>query len=119
MLNRSLSMVLLFASLLLVAVAPKVYADPHSFTLHNRTGVDIHKLYVAHHGSGQFEEDEDLLGGAVMQNGGELTINLNKSADAWDLRVDDGSGGSLSWDNVPLNSATDVILEANGVARVK
>ena len=119
MLNRTMTTVLLFASLLLVAVAPKVHADPHSFTLHNRTGVDIHKLYVAHHGSGQWEADDDLLEVAVMQNGGELTITLKKSADSWDLRVDNGSGGALEWENVPLNSASDVILEANGVARVK
>ena len=99
--------------------AIQVSAEPHSFTLHNRTGADLYKLYLAHHSSADWDENEDLLGGAVMMNGAELTITLNKEATSWDIRVESKSGGSLEWSDVPLNGSTDVVLEANGVARVK
>ena len=110
---------LMLASLVLVGTAPQVKANPHSFTLHKRTGVDIHQLLVAHHSQADWDENEDLLHGSVMQAGGELQINLNESAPSWDLRVESQNGSSLNWDDVNLNGATDVILEANGVARIK
>ena len=110
---------LMLAGLVMVSTAVQVKAEPHTFVLHNRTGADIHKLLVAHHSQADWDEDDDLLGGAVMQNGAELTITLKKSAPSWDLRVEGVSGGYLEWNDLNLNGAEDVILEANATARLK
>ena len=110
---------LCLAFLFLLSISVQVSAEPHSFTLHNRTGADLYKLYLAHHSAADWDEDDDLLGGAVMLNGAELTITLHKEGASWDIKVASKSGGSLEWSDVPLGGASDVILEANGVARVK
>jgi hypothetical protein len=110
---------LMLASLVLVGTAPQAMAKPHTFTLHNRTGVDIYKLQLSHHSQADWDDSDDILEGSVIQNGAELEIDLDKSAASWDLRVESKSGGSLEWNDVNLNGSTDVILERNGVARFK
>lgn len=96
-----------------------VAAEPHTVTLHNRTGVDLYKLFLAHHSAADWDENEDLLDGSVFMNGAEVPITLNKKAASWDLRIQNKAGGYLEWSDLDLNGATDVVLENNGVARIK
>jgi hypothetical protein len=105
--------------LALLALVLPAQAGDQDFQLFNRTGVDIHALYVAPADSDDW--GEDLLGGAQLIAGADVLIVFDPSTEAemWDIRVEDAEGNSLNWADVDLIMATQVILEDNGVARIK
>ncbi len=105
--------------LLIVGLGPVAWSGPQDFELFNRTGVDIYALYV----SPSAEEDwgEDLMDGAVLLNGGDLEIVFSPDEDVehWDLLIEDEDGNALYWREIDLFSAYQIVLEPNGVARIK
>jgi hypothetical protein len=87
-----------------------VLAGDQDFTVHNKTGVEIHELYVSPHSTNEWEED--VLGKDKLPDGETLDITFSPKEDAelWDLKVVDGEGGSITWENLKLTEITDVIL---------
>ncbi len=105
--------------LALLALFLPARAGDQDFQLFNRTGVDIHALYVCP--SDQEDWDNELLGGKQLINEADVLIQFHPdtSAQMWDIRVEDAEGNFLEWHDVDLITAVQVILEPNGVARIK
>src|SRR5437879_1477794 len=65
------------------------------FTLVNKTGVEIHKVYISPHDKDDWEED--ILGKDTLPNGDNVDIKFHRSetAENWDLRVEDSKGNEI------------------------
>jgi hypothetical protein len=87
------------------------------FTLVNQTGVEIHELYVSPHSADDWEED--VLGQDTLPSGDsvEITFSPKTKAKMWDLKVVDGKGNSIEWENLNLLEISKVTLHyKNGKA---
>ena len=84
------------------------------FTLVNKTGVIIDKLFIAPHSSDDWEED--ILGQDVLGDGETLDIKFHRSqTDAmWDLKIQDTKGNSVEWENLNLLKTKKVTLHYDG-----
>jgi hypothetical protein len=92
------------------------------FTLVNRTGVEIHALYVSPHDSDDWEED--VLGRDTLPDGATVDIKFNRDeeAAAWDLRIEDKDGNHIEWENLDLLKISKVTLfykDGKGTAQVE
>ena len=97
------------AGLLLLA-ASAAMAGEQDFILHNRTGVEIHKLHIAPHSSDEW--GEDILGQDTLASGETLQIKFHRKEKAahWDLRIEDSEGHSIEWENLNLLEISEVTL---------
>lgn len=89
------------------------------FQLFNRTEVNIKKIFISPSNAEHWQED--LLGGRMLVNGGDLLIQFHPDAEAelWDIRVEDSDGGSLNFQDVDLTTTEKVILNPDHTATVK
>nr|MDQ3744728.1 protein kinase [Acidobacteriota bacterium] len=80
------------------------------FTLVNKTGVEIHKVYISPHDSNDWEKD--VLGKDTLPNGKSVDIKFhrNEKAAMWDLRVEDSKGNAIEWENLNLLEISKVTL---------
>ena len=104
--NRSL---LLVCVLLLMAFSTS-YAGKQDFLLVNKTGVDIQEVYVAPHGSDEWQED--VMGKDMLVNGQSVKINFERQikGKVWDLKVVDKDGKASVWQNLDLTAISKVTL---------
>jgi hypothetical protein len=96
-------------------LASTVFAQgKQDFTLHNATGVEIHELYVSPHNSEEWEDD--ILGEDTLPNGESLVIHFSRkeTAKLWDLKIVDGEGNSVEWENLNLLKISEITLHKNG-----
>ena len=95
---------------LLLLAASAAFAGEQDFILHNRTGVEIHKLHIAPHSSDEW--GEDILGQDTLASGETLQIKFHRTEKAahWDLRVEDSAGHSIEWENLNLLEISEVTL---------
>jgi len=107
--KRLLFSVVVTAVAVIMQTASARAAD-QDFTLHNKTGVEIHELYVSPHSTNEWEED--VLGQDKLADGEELDISFSPKEDSedWDIKVVDGQGNSITWESLKLTEITDVIL---------
>ncbi|MCU1265979.1 MAG: argininosuccinate lyase [Acidobacteria bacterium] len=92
------------------------------FTLHNNTGVEIHKLFISPHDVNEWEED--ILGKDTLADGETLEINFSRkeTAKLWDLKIVDKEGTSIEWENLNLLEISEVTLhfkDGKATAEVK
>ena len=110
--TRTLKVALLsLAAIALFAVtSSKAFAGDQDFTVVNKTGVEIHKLFVSPHSSDDW--DEDILGKDTLADGESLDINFSRSAKSahWDLKIEDAHGNSVTWENLNLLEISKVTL---------
>ena len=101
---------LLLVCTLLLALAANVHAGKQDFTLINKTGFDIHEVYVSPHGSGEWQED--VLGKTVLVDGGTIKINFERQIKGkdWDLKVVDKVGKATTWEKLDLLSISKITL---------
>jgi hypothetical protein len=80
------------------------------FMLHNATGVEIHELYVSPVSSDEWEED--VLGQDTLPNGDSVKITFDDRDKHvhWDLKIVDGKGNSIEWNDLNLMEISDVTL---------
>lgn len=80
------------------------------FTLHNETGVEINELYVSPHKSNDWEED--VLGQDTLADGDSVAIHFSPRTKPklWDIRIVDGDGDSIMWENLNLLEISEVTL---------
>ena len=100
---------LLVCSLWLV-LAVNSYAGKQDFTLVNKTGFDIHEVYVSPHASDDWQED--VLGKTMLTNGGSVKINFERQIKGkeWDLKVVDKAGKATTWEKLDLLEISRVTL---------
>lgn len=101
----------------MLAVTVKAWAGTQDFDCVNKTGVDIHHVYVSP--TAKDDWGEDILGEDVLVNGQTVSISFPDAerAAAWDLRVEDEEGSSIEWKNLKLNDISQLTLHfENGKA---
>lgn len=105
--------------LLLLTVFQPVFAGEQDFQLYNRTGVDIYSVFISPTGVDEWEED--VMEADMLLHGADIEINFDSDEEAefWDIRVEDREGNALVWKKINLLEAYEVILEPDGVARIK
>src|SRR5215510_12653494 len=84
-------------------------AGKQDFQLVNKTGVVIHHLYVSPHDSDDWQED--VLGRETLPDGESAKISFDdrEKRDRWDLKIVDGKGSSIEWENLDLTRISEVI----------
>jgi hypothetical protein len=92
------------------------------FTLHNKTGVDIHAVHISPSDKNSWEED--ILNDKVLADGESVHIQFSphENAALWDLKVGDAEGTGLVWENLDLtkvNELTLKIVDGKAVAEIK
>jgi hypothetical protein len=99
---------LVAVSLLLASAA--FAQGKQDFTLHNNTGVEIHKLYISPHSANEWQED--ILGRATLPDGESVEINFSRkeTAKLWDLRIEDKDGTAIEWENLNLLEISEITL---------
>ena len=101
---------LLFACCLFLVLTVNSYAGKQDFTLVNKTGFDLHEVYVAPHGSDDWQED--VLGKTMLTNGGSVKIAFERQIKGkdWDLKVVDKAGKATTWEKLDLLEISTVTL---------
>jgi hypothetical protein len=84
------------------------------FTLHNKTGVEIHNVHISPHDKDDWEED--ILGRDTLPDGEsvDITFDPKEKAALWDLKVADSKGNSIEWENLNLMEISEVTLHYAG-----
>ncbi len=100
-----------FAALLPLAPAALAAEAKQDFTLVNKTGYDIDKVFVSPNKSGDWEED--VLGKDTLGDGDSWEIKFHRAAKTckWDLKVvyaDDDS--SAVWYDIDLCSVEKITI---------
>jgi len=103
-----LRLIVVFALTLLVSTA--AVAGDQDFTLHNDTGVTIHRLYVSPHKAD--ERGDDILGRDTLDDGEsvDITFSRHETAAHWDLRVEDKEGNAITWESLNLLEISEITL---------
>ncbi len=85
-------------------------AGVQDFTIVNKTGLEIDKLYI----SPAFEDNwgKDILSVDTLSVGDEcdLLVSRNENAEVWDLMVVAHNGTSIKWPGLRLNDFTKITL---------
>lgn len=90
------------------------------FTLVNKTGVEIDKVYISPHDGNDWEED--ILGRDTLPSGESVDIKFHRAETApmWDLRIEDSKGNAIEWENLNLLQISKATLfYENGKARAE
>ena len=110
------SKVIITLGVITVFLAATAFArvGKQDFILHNGTGVEIHELYVSPHDSDDWEDD--VLGKDTLPDGESLKITFDdhEKAVKWDLKIVDGKGTSIEWENLDLTKIAEVTLHYKG-----
>ena len=85
-------------------------AGEQDFSVHNKTGVEIHKLHISPHSADTW--GEDILGQDTLGDGETLKIKFARSEKAahWDLSIEDKEGHSVMWESLNLLEISTVTL---------
>jgi len=105
------------------ASTPAPTANPgaaQDFTLVNKTGVEIDKVFISPHDADDWEED--ILGRDTLPSGETVDIKFQRAETAanWDLRIEDSQGNAIEWENLNLLQISKATLfYENGKARAE
>lgn len=91
-------------------ICSNALAGKQDFKLINRTGFDIAEVYVSAHHADDWESD--VMGKAVLATGATVEIHFVPSdkTKEWDLKVVDGKGKAIVWENLDLSEISKVTL---------
>lgn len=108
-LRRFLTIAFVFA-VLAISAQQVAAQSAQDFTLVNKTGVEIHALYVTPHNADEW--GEDILGRDTFASGEILDISFSRSekAEYWDLRIEDEDGEFIEWEKLDLLEISKVTL---------
>jgi hypothetical protein len=102
------------------AASPASQSAAQDFALVNKTGVEIHAVYISPHDADDWEED--ILGRDTLPNGESVDIKFQRgeTAENWDLRIEDSKGNAIEWENLNLLKISKATLfYENGKARAE
>ncbi|HLL75240.1 MAG TPA: hypothetical protein VK421_08220 [Pyrinomonadaceae bacterium] len=109
--SRRMKAVVSIAALsLLLASTALAFQGKQDFTVINKTGVEIHELYVSPHSAADWQED--VLGADTLPSGQSVEIKFSprEKAKLWDLKIVDGEGNSIEWTRLNLLEISEVTL---------
>ena len=118
MLKRIVPVLALSLLLMLPAFAQNKALD---FTLHNKTGVDIHAIHISP--ADKTDWEENILK-EVLEDGESIHIQFSahETAAKWDLKVGDAEGTGLVWEDLDLTKITELtlkIVDGKPIAEIK
>ena len=92
------------------------------FTLVNKTGVEIDKVFISPHDADDWEED--ILGQDTLPDGQNVEVKFDRDETAakWDLRIEDKQGNDIEWENLDLLKISKLTLrykDGKGTADVE
>jgi hypothetical protein len=89
---------------------PSATAGAQDFTLVNKTGVEIDKVFISPHDADDWEED--ILGRDTLPDGQSVDVKFsrNEKAAMWDLRIEDSAGNAIEWESLNLLEISKVTL---------
>ena len=92
------------------------------FTLVNRTGVEIDKVFISPHDADDWEED--ILGQDTLPDGQTVDVKFDREETSakWDVRIEDKQGNAIEWENLDLLKISKVTLhykDGKGTAEVE
>ena len=92
------------------ASSPASQTAAQDFTLVNKTGVEIDKVFISPHDGDDWEED--ILGRDTLPSGESVDIKFHRSETTpnWDLRVEDSKGNAIEWENLNLLTISKLTL---------
>jgi hypothetical protein len=95
---------------LLLASTALAFQGKQDFTVVNKTGVEIHELYVSPHSANNWQED--VLGTDTLPPGKSVEIKFSpkEKSKLWDLKIVDGEGNSIEWESLNLMEISEVTL---------
>ena len=95
---------------LILASTALAFQGKQDFTVVNKTGVEIHELYVSAHSTDNWEED--VLGTDTLASGESVEIKFSpkEKSKLWDLKVVDGKGNGIEWTRLNLLEISEVTL---------
>ena len=108
-LRRFLTISFVFA-VLAISAQQVAAQSAQDFTVVNKTGVEIHALYVTPHSADEW--GEDILGRDTLASDEILDISFSRSekAEYWDLRIEDEDGEFIEWEKLDLLEISKVTL---------
>lgn len=111
----------LLAALALFGFMQPALADDQDFLLLNRTGLSIKALQVMPADAEPEQWSEDLLKDRTLETGKDRLIlfDTENTAPKWIVRAQDEAGNKLEWREVDLITATQLVLEPEGVSHIK
>jgi hypothetical protein len=108
--SKSKGLIVLGVIFMFVTATAFARAGKQDFVLHNETGVEIHEVYVSPVSSDDWEED--VLGKETLPEGDSVKITFDDRDKhiRWDLKVVDGKGNGIEWNNLNLVEISEVTL---------
>ena len=96
------------------AAAPATVGSAQDFTVINKTGVIIDKLYVSP--SDKDEWQDDILGQDQLADGASVDIKFHpkEKTAKWDLRIEDTKGNAIEWTDLDLTEISKLTLHYDG-----
>ncbi len=94
---------------------PMAHAGAQDCVIVNRTGSDIHGLYISLSSSEDWEEN--MIEGSVLSDGDSIEINFSgfdKSRSHWDIMVTDENEDSLTFEDINLLKYGRITLHFDG-----
>ncbi len=93
-----------------ILTATAAVAGDQDFTLVNKTGYEIDKVYVSAVNAKSWEED--ILGKDTLEDGSSVNISFKRSESAcrWDMMVVYSDGDKATWTNLNLCRISKVTL---------
>jgi hypothetical protein len=93
-----------------ILTATAAVAGDQDFTLLNKTGYEIEKVYVSAVNAKSWEED--ILGKDTLEDGSSVNISFKRSESAcrWDMMVVYADGDKATWTNLNLCRISKVTL---------
>lgn len=92
-------------------------AGAQDFTLVNKTGVVINKLFISPSDANDWQED--ILGQDTLGDGESLDIKFHRTEKAakWDMRIEDTKGNAIEWTDLNLLEISKITIHyENGKA---
>lgn len=106
----------LFFIIISICLSVKSFAQEakQDFTLVNKTGIEIHRVYISAHSSADW--GDDILGKKVMAVDEEWGLQFEPKENVcdWDLRIEDKDGTFVEWENIDLCKNTKITLHYDG-----
>ena len=112
----------LIASLAAVAVlgmAGQALALEKKINIFNGAQYDIYTLYLSPTNANAWEEI--VLKQGTLPNGDKVDVEVSRTenAEAWDIKVTNKAGETMTWIGVPLNKAGQITLLPDGQYNVR
>ena len=100
----------LVLAILAISAQQVAAQSAQDFAVANKTGVEIHALYVTPHNADDWRDD--ILGADTLERNGvlDITFSRREKAKYWDLRIEDGDGEFIEWENLNLLEISQVTL---------